>query len=312
MKTVIQSLKADGLEAVIKLDQRLGGVSRRGYYEKRFAALTRDPSRFVWLAVSEGGEFAGFVSAHIFEGEFGIEQPVAVLEAIGLAEGKRGRGFGAMLEEALTAELRTRNVTRIFSEVSWTRQDLIAFFGRNHYRLSPVTVLEMNTGRSDAPQFETAQNGSGSPTLARDLVTIRSMKESDLDPIIAIDRKITGKDRTRYYEAKLAEVLNESGVRMSLIAEGKDGITGFLMARVDYGEFGRTARTAVLDTIGVSRAFTRRGVGEALLSQLALNLHSLGVETLQTRVSWNDFPLLAFFDRAGFIPSQRLLFERQL
>ncbi|MCR6632421.1 MAG: GNAT family N-acetyltransferase [Magnetospirillum sp.] len=155
-------------------------------------------------------------------------------------------------------------------------------------------------------------SGDDFEALARDHIPVRSMVEADLSAIIGIDRKITGKDRTTYYKAKLAEVLDESGVRLSLVAEVDGQFAGFAMARVDYGEFGRTSPSAFLDTIGVSPAFDRQGVGKALVSQLLLNLRSLKVEAVYTRADWNHFPLLAFLDRTGFHSSQRLSFVRRL
>lgn len=312
MGTAIRPIAPDDLEAVIKLDQKLGGASRRGFYEKRFAAVTRDPKRFVWLAALNDGGLAGFVSAHILDGEFGIGRPVALLDAIGIQPEVQGKGFGAMLEEALNRDLRERGVGCILSEVSWTEQGLISFFGRRGYQLAPMNVLETEAQRSDTEEPETEPRTGDAALLARDLIRIRSLKEDDLAAIIAIDRKVIGSDRTRYYEAKLAEALTESGVRMSLVAEMDGGVVGFLMARVDYGEFGQTAQTAILDTVGVSPAFAQRGIGRALFAQLKLNLRSLGVESIKTCVRWADLPLVAFFNRAGFTPAQRLILRREL
>lgn len=157
-------------------------------------------------------------------------------------------------------------------------------------------------------------SGDEAEALARDRIPVRSMTEADLPAVVAIDRKLngTGRDRTAYYEAKLAEMLKESGVRVSLVAEVGGIFAGFVMARVDYGEYGRTAQSAVLDTIGVAPAFQHRGVADALTSQLLLNLRSLGVDTIFTRVAWNAHGLLRYFERSGFAPSQRLCFRKPL
>lgn len=155
-------------------------------------------------------------------------------------------------------------------------------------------------------------SGDDVEALSRDPIPVRSMTDADLPAIIGVDRKITGRDRSPYYRRKLAEMLRESGVRVSLVAEVGGQFAGFVMARVDYGEFGRTANTAVVDTIGVAPAFAHQGVGDALLSQLMLNLRSLGVEKVYTRVEWDRFDLLAFLQKAGFRLSQRLCFAAPL
>ncbi len=148
--------------------------------------------------------------------------------------------------------------------------------------------------------------------LARDRVPVRSMQQGDLDAIVRIDRKLTGTDRSAYYRRKLEEVMVESGVRISLVAE-LDGLpAGFVMARTDFGEFGRSEPAAVIDAIGVAPEHAREGVGRALLSQLLANLAALGVETVRTEVAWDNFGLLRFLHRRGFLPVQRLVFAKRI
>ncbi len=162
-------------------------------------------------------------------------------------------------------------------------------------------AAEINYGKPASPDFG---------PLARDKVPVRAMKESDLGAMIAIDRRITGRDRSEYFNRKLEEALYESDVRVSLVAERAERPVGFVMARVDLGEFGRFEPTAVLDTIGVDPDYRNQGIGRALLSQLLVNLTTLRIERVRTEIAWRDRELLAFLDRCGFRPSQELCFDR--
>jgi ribosomal protein S18 acetylase RimI-like enzyme len=148
--------------------------------------------------------------------------------------------------------------------------------------------------------------------LARDRIPVRSMTEADLPALIAIDRDITGRDRTQYFERKLTEVLRESDVRVSLVAEADGRPVGFVMARVNLGEFGRTEPTAEMDTIGIDPEYRDRGIGRALLSQLFANLATLRVEKVLTEIEWSNVELLAFLSHCEFKPSARLAFEYRL
>ncbi len=162
---------------------------------------------------------------------------------------------------------------------------------------------EVNYGQPAAPDFG---------PLARDRIPVRSMTERDLYALVAIDRRITGRNRSEYFARRLEEALYDSDVRVSLVAE-MDGVpVGFIMARVDLGEFGRVEATAVMDTIGVDPDYRGRGVGRALLSQLLVNLATLRVERIRTEVDWDDRALAAFLDHCGFRPSQRLCFDLAL
>jgi ribosomal protein S18 acetylase RimI-like enzyme len=161
----------------------------------------------------------------------------------------------------------------------------------------------------ESAEIDYGKAGADFAALARDRIPIRAMQESDLNALIAIDRRITGRQRSAYFVRKLEEALYESGVRVSLVAEQDGTPVGFVMARVDFGEFGRMEAIAVMDTIGIEPDYRNRGIGRALLSQLLVNLATLRIERIRTEVDWHDRELLAFLDRCGFLPSQQLCFE---
>ena len=69
--------------------------------------------------------------------------------------------------------------------------------------------------------------------LARAHADVRAMRPADLPEIVRIDRGITGRDRSAYIGASLAEAMDDSAMRVSLAARVDDAIVGFLMARAD-------------------------------------------------------------------------------
>ena len=147
---------------------------------------------------------------------------------------------------------------------------------------------------------------------SRDRAEVASMQAADLDDLVRIDAKLTGRDRRAYMARKLDEALLDSGVRVSLTAR-LDGLgVGFLMARIDFGDMGHTQATAVIDTIGVDPGFAGRGVGKALLSQLLVNLRGLQVERVETTLAQTDLGLLGFLYRCGFQPSERIALEKRI
>jgi predicted N-acetyltransferase YhbS len=157
-----------------------------------------------------------------------------------------------------------------------------------------------------------AQSGNDFELIARDAADVRSMVPADLDAITRIDRRIVGRSRGGYIAARLQEALGESGIGVSLAARCEGTIAGYLMARADLGDFGRTEPVAVIDTLGVDPGFAQRGIGHALLSQLFINLGALRIERVETVVDHRAFKLLGFFHGCGFAPSQRLSFVREL
>lgn len=148
-----------------------------------------------------------------------------------------------------------------------------------------------------------------SGVLETDHVDVRTLKADDLDWMVRIDEKHSGRRRTEYLRLKLREAGADTGVRISLGAWLDGEPCGYLMGRVYYGEFGIPEPMAVLDSIAVGPAFAGRHVGKALMRQFRMNLRALNVDTVQTQVEWDQVDLVGFFRKAGFRPSSRLCLE---
>lgn len=297
-ETTVRALRAGDAEAVVGIDRDRSGRARAEFWARRFHALADDPRGVVAVAAERGGRVIGFAFARLLDGEFGGAAPVGVLDAVGVAPSQERAGVATALLSALEAALAARGVRVLRTQADWTDHGLAAFFAAAGFRLSPRVVLERSLER---PLDD--EEGPGE-------LPVRSMASGDLAGIARIDRNVTGRDRTAYLARMTEEALTQSAIRVSLVVEVDGAVAGFLMARVDFGECGRTEPTAVLDTIGVEPAHGRRRVGRALVDQLLRNLGSLRAERVVTEVEWNHLPLLGFLGRTGFEHAQRLAFEK--
>ncbi len=308
----IRRLTPDDLDRVIEIDRTIAGAPRRGFFEKRLASAIRHPDTFVQLGWIENGVLEGFVFAHVLDGEFGGEHPVAILDALGTSSSVRGHGGAHALLAALEAAARKRGARELRSQTLWSNQPLTRFFAAAGFELAPNLVLDRACARADDEIPPGTTDDDGREDLSQARVPVRALRAADLTTVISIDRRITGRDRSAYYARKASEMLEESGIRLSMIAEADDTTAGFVMARVDYGEFGRAESEAVLDTIGVDPEFRDHDVGSALLLELLGQLDTLHVDRVRAEVPWNAHALLAFLESRGFRPSQRLTFSRAL
>jgi len=143
-------------------------------------------------------------------------------------------------------------------------------------------------------------------------VSVRRLRPEDLEKVIALDGKVSGRRRDEYFKLKLKQALSDTGIEVSLAAELEGLFVGFLLARVYYGEFGALEPFAVLDTLGVHPDFRGRGIGSALIDQLRTNLLGLGIPRLQTEVSWDNLEILSFFHHEGFRPAARFCLDLDL
>jgi len=295
----VRPLAPADLDEVVRIDRERSGRSRTEFYARRFEAIAGEPRSFIGLGAERRGRLVGFVLAHILDGEFGGSAPVGVLDAIGVSAEVEREGMATALLAALEEEFFARGAYEVRTQADWTEHGMVAFLSTRGFRLSPRVVLERVLERPVEDEF------------AWEELPVRSMTERDLPALVRLDRRITGRDRSAYLSRKAAE-LRRGGIGLSLVAEVDRLVAGFLMARVDFGEFGRTEPTAVLDTIGVDPAYERRHVGRALLEQLLLNLRSLRAERVLTEVEWHRVSLLGFLSRTGFEPAQRLAFEKAI
>ena len=337
--TGVRNLRGDELERVAAIDAANVGRSRRGFLAKRLRAAEQSPDDYLHLGVDAGGQLAAFVMAHVLRGEFGRDEPVAVFDVIDADRTLAVRGCGQQLLEALAAQLRQRGVRELYSESDWTHHALLRFFATSGFQLARRVILERAVGEplaepveGEAGEAEAAEGaGDGLPRrpgaplevdygapvedfgpLARDRIPTRSMNERDLRALAAIDQRIMGLDRLGYFQRKLTEALRDSDVRLSLVAEQDAVPVGFIMARVNLGEFGRVESAAVIDTLGVDPRYSGRGIGRALLSQLLSNLTSLRVDSVLTDVAWGQADLIGLLAGCGFAPSSRLAFVKSL
>lgn len=295
----MSTLAPADLAAVTGIDAALAGRARRAYFERRLELGQRDPERHLQVGVDADGTLGGFMLGRVLEGEFGRSEPQVRLEAFGVRPAAQHRGLGHALGAAFEAEARKRGIAEIRTTALWRHHDLLRFLDRSGYRLADSHVLDC----APSSDFE---------PLARDAFAVETLREADLEHVARIDRRLTGRDRRGYLCRSHREALADSALRVSLVAKSDGLLAGFLMARLDYGDFGRTEPVAVIDTVGVDPLRARQGVGRALLSQLFINLRALGVERVETVVAPDNLDLLGFFLAAGFRPAERLAFLKRL
>jgi predicted N-acetyltransferase YhbS len=294
----MRPLVRQDLDTVVAIDAALGGRTRRAYFERRLAAAQRDPERNLQLGLERRGTLAGYMLGRVLEGEFGRSEARLRLEALGVHPAARGQGLGSTLHQGLEKEASRRGLGAIHTSGSWREHALLRFLDRRGYRLAESHVLDC-APRAD---FE---------PLARDALEVRTLGKADMEGIARIDRRHTGRERRGYLCRTLEETLADSAIRVSLAAHVDGAIAGFVMARVDYGDFGRAEPVAVIDALGVDPMRARQGIGRALVSQLFVNLAALAVERVETVVAPGSLSLMGFFWAAGMRPAERLNFVKQ-
>jgi len=142
-------------------------------------------------------------------------------------------------------------------------------------------------------------------------VKIRPLKKEDLGAIVEIDEKILEGNRRGYWERKLG-LMNNKASQVSLVADVEGKVVGFILGDVSGWEFGVPDTIGWIDTIGIDPVYQKKGLATALANELINNLKAVGVRTIYTLVSWDDWDLLQFFHAMGFARGDMINLELKI
>lgn len=141
---LVRRLLPADLEAVIRVDEGITGRQRAEYFKLKLKENLAETGIKVSLAAELDEIFVGYLLARVYYGEFGILEPAAVLDSIGIHPEFQHRGAGAALMRQLRTDLRGLGVGRLQTEVSWRDSEVLAFFQREGFRLASRLCLDLD------------------------------------------------------------------------------------------------------------------------------------------------------------------------
>lgn len=137
-----RALHAGDIDRVVVIDKEHTGHSRWRFFKKRFAAAEANPNDFVHIGVVRGGLLRGYIMVHLQRGEFGREDVIGVLDAVGVEPESQERGVGQSLIEEMVEVARRAGVRSLQSQCNWTNHSLLRFLEASAFSLSPRLILE--------------------------------------------------------------------------------------------------------------------------------------------------------------------------
>lgn len=138
-------LTVDDFDRVVSIDSKLSGQWRQRFYKKRLAAALAGPRDFISVGVEKNGALVGFAFAHLLRGDYGSDDTVAVLDAVGVDPRFGRAGVGHDLLNGMYAEMRRKHIRELHTQVDWRNVPLLSFLASNGFETAPRLVLERET-----------------------------------------------------------------------------------------------------------------------------------------------------------------------
>jgi GNAT superfamily N-acetyltransferase len=139
---VVRPLESSDLDAIVAIDEKLAGSTRKEYWQRRLEIASLRPP---WMSVvaETDARLVGFLLGWIGESEFGIPEPTGWVDLIGVDPAYRGRGVArALLDRFVQSGRELRALGRVATLVDLGQADIREFFLGQGFQPGRMVQLE--------------------------------------------------------------------------------------------------------------------------------------------------------------------------
>lgn len=139
---------------------------------------------------------------------------------------------------------------------------------------------------------------------------IRRLTMQDIESVLRIDEKITGRSHEVYWEGIIANYIDRSPAAC-LAAEVDGKMVGFILGDVRGWEF-NIPLSGWIEVLGVDPNYQGKGIGRKLASLLFDYFRRNNIQRVHTMINWNDADLVDYFRSLGFLRGNFIHLEKTL
>ncbi len=144
------------------------------------------------------------------------------------------------------------------------------------------------------------------------MLHIRPAAPDDLPCVIALDREVTGQEKSEYWRDVYARFGGRSDDRRSFLVAAIDGrVEGFVIGEVRAWEFGAPPCGWIF-AIQVRPCCRQGGVGTKLFEAVRDRFRAAGVDRLRTMLARDNTLILSFFRSQGMMAGPFVELEMEL
>lgn len=138
---VVRNLTSGDLDRLVRMDQAHSGRNRARFLAGKLERALGSDVRISLGAVVDG-TLVGAVLGTVHYGEFGLAEPVAILDTLLVDRDQQRRGLGRAMMDQLVKNLAALRIERIRTEVAWNEHQLVGFLASAGFTPAPRLVLE--------------------------------------------------------------------------------------------------------------------------------------------------------------------------
>jgi ribosomal protein S18 acetylase RimI-like enzyme len=139
---VVRLMTEADLSSVVAIDAASSGRQRPQYFRLMLQRALTGPALQISLVAEIDRRVVGFAVASLYYGEYGVVEPSASIDVIGVLPDLRQQGIATALMRQLLLNLGAIRIDSVRTEVEWDEFELLAFFHASGFRPSKRICLE--------------------------------------------------------------------------------------------------------------------------------------------------------------------------
>jgi ribosomal protein S18 acetylase RimI-like enzyme len=127
-KLSIRVLEKSDLDAIVDIDTKVLGESRRDYWVAKIIKQAESRPTDASFVSEIDGKVVGFILGEVSGWEFKVPNNIGWIDTIGIDPDYQNRGIAKVLASSVVTNLKKYGVDTIYTLVNWNDWDLLQFF----------------------------------------------------------------------------------------------------------------------------------------------------------------------------------------
>jgi len=150
---IIRNIRKEDFDQIVEIDSLAIGYPRNPYFDKKFRRMFGDDSGLMLALVAEyNKKIIGFIMGEANNGEYGIAEPVASVDTLGLDPDFTRSGVGKLLIEDFCTIAEKAGISLMTTLVASAWPEIIEFFKAHGFK--PAGMLALDRKLNPQSQYE--------------------------------------------------------------------------------------------------------------------------------------------------------------